>query len=341
MLDPAIILQEPDTLGSTLGALQKYQMSGVLIEHVDELLRGLRRYPGAHRRLIDEIRAPKSVRLVYGTARQPESLHACEVNAFTNVFPALYPSSKDRVDILKLKARSMELEPQVNFESIAERTEWWSGAELSELIENCSQRGVLSQELLNKEVNFIGERVVRGLRMARTQELLRFTMKYCTHKNEREELRSKYSSLIDETPDKPRAEPGGVWNVGSLVVQNVTEEIMGDKVKTGDVYGGVVGGHVHGVNFTQTWNQLGTKLRLSELAQQLSALRAELLKEAKAPEDFVAVGAIASAEMEAKKDCGSKALEYLSKAGKWAFDVATKTGETVAAEALKIALGLK
>jgi len=51
-------------------------------------------------------------------------------------------------------------------------------------------------------------------------------------------------------------------------------------------------------------------------------------------------GAVASAESCAKKGDGSGALEYLSKAGKWAIDVATTIGVPVATEALKKVIGL-
>ncbi len=48
--------------------------------------------------------------------------------------------------------------------------------------------------------------------------------------------------------------------------------------------------------------------------------------------------AIASAESCAKKGDGPGALEYLSKAGKWALGIAEKIGVPVATEALKVAV---
>jgi len=135
--------------------------------------------------------------------------------------------------------------------------------------------------------------------------------------------------------------PHVTLRIDSFTSYRIKEEIMGDKYETGDVYGGIVGGHVHDVNMTQTWNQLRANLDLAELGQQLSVLRAELLKDARDHEQFAPVGALASAELEAKEGNGPKALEYLSKAGKWALDVATKVGETVAAEALKRAHGIR
>lgn len=66
-----------------------------------------------------------------------------------------------------------------------------------------------------------------------------------------------------------------------------------------------------------------------------------LKKEAKEPEHDSAIGAIASAETEAKKGNKAKALEYLAQAGQWALDVATKIGVGVATVAIKAALGIK
>jgi hypothetical protein len=54
----------------------------------------------------------------------------------------------------------------------------------------------------------------------------------------------------------------------------------------------------------------------------------------------MSIGAIAAAESSAKEGKGPKALEYLSKAGTWALDKATKISVPVATAALKAALGL-
>jgi hypothetical protein len=107
-----------------------------------------------------------------------------------------------------------------------------------------------------------------------------------------------------------------------------------------EFFEGRSGGHVHNVNLTETWNQIRYTVDLPEVASQLSSLRVELLKLAHDPEQYADIGAISSAEVEAKQGNGSKALEYLSKAGKWTFDVATEIGTTLAAEMLKKALGI-
>ena len=73
---------------------------------------------------------------------------------------------------------------------------------------------------------------------------------------------------------------------------------------------------------------------------ELSLLRDNLKKSAASPEHDVAVGAVANAEIEARNGNGPKALEWLSTAGKWAFDKASAVGVGVAAGAIKSALGL-
>lgn len=69
-------------------------------------------------------------------------------------------------------------------------------------------------------------------------------------------------------------------------------------------------------------------------------LRKQLRTEAQTPEQDLSIGAVANAELSAKSGDGPKALEWLSKARKWSFDIASKIGTGVATSALKIALGI-
>ncbi|HET9533305.1 MAG TPA: hypothetical protein VFQ92_23325 [Blastocatellia bacterium] len=121
----------------------------------------------------------------------------------------------------------------------------------------------------------------------------------------------------------------------------IGEFTMGDKYNVGQA--GAVGphSHAHDMNFNQIWNQMSGDVSPAQLADDLAKLREALLKEAKEPEEYSQIGAVASAEVEAKNGQGSKALEYLSKTGKWVLDVATKIGTTVAAAAIKESLGIK
>lgn len=96
--------------------------------------------------------------------------------------------------------------------------------------------------------------------------------------------------------------------------------------------------HAHDITFNQIWSETKDRIELLELAKELAELRLKLKGEATKPEHDVSIGAIASAENSAKEGNGPKVLESLSKAGKWALDIATKIGVPVATEALKAAI---
>jgi uncharacterized protein YjbI with pentapeptide repeats len=115
---------------------------------------------------------------------------------------------------------------------------------------------------------------------------------------------------------------------------------MGDKY---DISGqaGAIGpnANAHDMTFNQVWNQLQGSIDLPKLADELSRLRQEMKKEAIEPGQDIAVSEIAKAEQSAKAGEGSKTLEHLKSAGKWALDIATKIGTSLAVEALKKSLG--
>jgi len=116
---------------------------------------------------------------------------------------------------------------------------------------------------------------------------------------------------------------------------NVGSFHMGDKYTATNA--GVMGRNPTGntVNFQQVWNQLQGSLNVEALAKELGTLRTAMTSEANEPDQHLAIGAVAAAEAAAKGGDGPKALEYLQKAGSWAFDVATKIGVNVASSALK------
>lgn len=110
---------------------------------------------------------------------------------------------------------------------------------------------------------------------------------------------------------------------------------MGDTYKAGQA--GAIGpnAHAHDMTFNQIWNEMQGAIDLTQLANDLSRLRQEMKKEAIEPEQDIAVSEIAKAEQAAKSGDGPKALQHLKSAGKWAFDVATKIGTSLAVEAIK------
>jgi small GTP-binding protein len=116
-------------------------------------------------------------------------------------------------------------------------------------------------------------------------------------------------------------------------------EIHGDQINIhGTAFGVGREAHVHDIHFQQLWNQVQGNLDLKALAQDLEKLKKQLKEEADTPEQLQAVTDVALAVKEANAANGPKTLEFLKKAGQWAFDTATKIGTTVATEAIKKAL---
>jgi hypothetical protein len=76
------------------------------------------------------------------------------------------------------------------------------------------------------------------------------------------------------------------------------------------------------------------------LANELSRLRAAAKQAATDLDHDESVGALAGAEAAAKKGDETGVRQQLEKAGKWALDIATKIGTTVAVKAIEQALSL-
>jgi hypothetical protein len=100
------------------------------------------------------------------------------------------------------------------------------------------------------------------------------------------------------------------------------------------------GAHARDMTFEQVWTEAKHDIDLEALARELTQLRSAMRQEATAPEHDVAIGEVAAAEAAATEGDGSKALQHLRNAGKWAWNVATQIGVSTASAALKISLGL-
>ncbi len=146
----------------------------------------------------------------------------------------------------------------------------------------------------------------------------------------RPNIRQKVSEYIDQWDD--------VKNI--TVIEKMEIEQMGDKYKVKQA--GVVGpnSRVRDTNFDLSYTESVSKIDLDMLASELALLRQQLKGKATKPQHDSSIGEIANAEIAAKEGNSEKSLEHLSKTGKWVFEVATKIGVSVAAAALKIALGL-
>jgi len=120
----------------------------------------------------------------------------------------------------------------------------------------------------------------------------------------------------------------------------VNQLIMRDQFNNSGT-AGAIGPNAQGtVNFGQAWQQINQTVDVEELSKELSLLRLKLKQKAETLEQEKDVLSIHEAEEEAKKGNGPKALEYLSKAGKWVLDAAKEIGVKLAFEALKQATNL-
>ena len=153
----------------------------------------------------------------------------------------------------------------------------------------------------------------------------------------RNRLRHIAQSLDDRSP---------LPELGERKEQSVTY-YLGDTIVSGSKYinegqAGTVGPHgtVVGNTFQQMWTRTKELIDLESLSTDLAALRKELRDNNQDLSHDIEIGAVAAAEKAASAGDGPGALNHLSSAGKWALDIATKVGTSVAAAALKTALGL-
>lgn len=132
-----------------------------------------------------------------------------------------------------------------------------------------------------------------------------------------------------------------IQNINNFINQISHSQISQGEITMRDLYttgqAGAIGpnAHAHDMTFNQIWNYMQSSVDLSQLANELTRLRQEMKKEAIEPEQDIAVSEIAKAEQAAKSGYGAKTLGHLKSAGKWAFDVATKIGTSLAAKAIK------
>jgi hypothetical protein len=102
--------------------------------------------------------------------------------------------------------------------------------------------------------------------------------------------------------------------------------------------------HAHDNTFNQL-QQIGRQIEqsmdLAALANDLETLRQALKKEAVTEEHDMAIVDISAAKRAAEAKDSGKLAESLKSAGKWALDVATKIGVSLATEAIKESSGMK
>jgi hypothetical protein len=109
--------------------------------------------------------------------------------------------------------------------------------------------------------------------------------------------------------------------------------------QVGDVFKNIQNSTIISRAVVQNWNQQSGGIDLAGLGNDLEKLRKALRDQASTPEHDMALGQVAAAETAAKEGKGAEVLHYLKTAGTWAWEVATKIGCTVAADAIKRAIG--
>lgn len=127
----------------------------------------------------------------------------------------------------------------------------------------------------------------------------------------------------------------------------IIQQFIGKEFSMGDQYNitgqaGAVGPSSKAENntFNQVLQQAAANLDLPALAAELAILRKSLRAQATDFDHDQAIVSIGAAENSAMKQDGEGALKHLKFAGKWAFDMATEIGTSVAAQAIQKAIGL-
>jgi hypothetical protein len=110
---------------------------------------------------------------------------------------------------------------------------------------------------------------------------------------------------------------------------------MGDKINANESVVATRGARVHDVN--QTWNSWvsSSDCDFQQLSTELERLAEALRQRSGSPEQIVEAGAIAEAQIEAKKNNGSGVLSALRRAGAWSLGVAKDIGVALVIKAFE------
>src|SRR5262245_52633413 len=142
---------------------------------------------------------------------------------------------------------------------------------------------------------------------------------------------------LERTVDKLllNQKPNIYLSEGDLNMSSDTYNISGQA--------GAVGpnAHAHDMTFNQIGSRIEQSMDVTKLASELEVLRQALKKEATTEEHDVAVVDVGKAKKAAEAKDSAKLAESLKSAGKWALDVATKIGVSLATEAIKHSMGMK
>ncbi|MBP1146083.1 hypothetical protein JOE33_003006 [Pseudomonas sp. PvP027] len=168
------------------------------------------------------------------------------------------------------------------------------------------------------------------------------------------ELLTLELSMKNELDKLKEKEPApGLQHINSYEHQSphkhalIIQQFIGKEFSMGDQYNitgqaGAVGPSSKAENniFNQALQQAGATLDFAALAAELEILRKSLRAQATDFDHDQAIVSIGAAESSAMIQDGEGALKHLKSAGKWAFDMATEIGTSVAAQAIQKAMGL-
>jgi uncharacterized protein YjbI with pentapeptide repeats len=195
------------------------------------------------------------------------------------------------------------------------------GAVVTLTIDDAGDGSPESLQQLKAELEKTAKRVIKYQRKALTERDVRLRLE-----GEVKQL----GTVVDKLILRP-----------SLSIHGQGGITVGDEYNVGQA--GAVGphSHAHDMTFNQIGGNIEKAMDLSALAGELVTLREAMSREAAVAGHYIALGEVAKAEEAAKAKDSSKVAQSLKAAGKWALDVATKIGTTLASEALKESLGMK
>jgi hypothetical protein len=234
-----------------------------------------------------------------------------------------YPGGISPLEVVALPAFIQHLESsrpgcRLRFESINEGP---GSAVVTVVIEDAGDTSPAQMERLRADIQAEAEEKARRLREA---------------------LESERASVLILATEVRRLE----WVVDKLLSRPTFylqrgDAIVGDEYNIGQA--GAVGpnAHAHDMTFNQIGGNIEKSMDLAKLADDLAKLRQAMKSEATEPEHDLAVSEIAKAEQAAKAKDSPKVAQSLKGAGKWALDVATKIGTSLATEAIKESMGMK
>lgn len=198
----ASILESPiDRIREAFSTITRYGVRGILIEDIDLLLSGLSGQPGALQAMLEGVEEINDEQILIATTRNPKGINDVIMSKFDVLTPFYYPSENDRAGILRIHTqvkRQIHLEADVDLSAIAKRTQWFSGADLENIIiyANKNAHGqLLSLAKINEAIDFIGSTISATKRIQEMKDLVEYALNHCTINDVREELLSYAEEL--------------------------------------------------------------------------------------------------------------------------------------------------